>query len=201
VQGQCRVIVCPICVDRLQRWRIVRVRGDAVAARRSSSRRVAKEPFMNVEQFGELIKPLAAAVAGSPLTPQLGEELDRRFPPDGAQFRAVEQACHAAIAAGWMCAQGGAGRRFGRVIEPGPRTAGLSVDVVDLTDIVGPHHRHPNGEVCMVMPVTPTARFDGKGAGWKVYPPGSAHHPTVTDGRALVLYMLPEGKIEFTPSG
>ena len=153
---------------------------------------------MNVEQFRDLMKPVTEAVAGKPLTPALGDELDRRFPPQGAEFQAIEAACHQAIAAGWMCAQGGAGRRFGRVIEPGPQTADFSVDVVDLTDIVGPHHRHPTGEICMVMPQTPTARFDGKGAGWKVYPPESAHRPTVTAGRALVLYMLPGGKIEFT---
>lgn len=155
---------------------------------------------MNVEQFRELIAPLAAAVAGRSLTPALGDELDREFPPGGTQIKAIEAACHRAIEAGWMCAQGGAGRRFGRVIEPGPPTSNLSVDVVDLTDVVGPHHRHPNGEICLVMPVTPGARFDGKGAGWKVYPPDSAHRPTVTDGRALVLYMLPDGQIEFTPA-
>ncbi len=156
---------------------------------------------MNVDQFRDLIRPVAVVAAGRALTPELGEELERRFPPDGSQFRTIEAACHQAIAAGWMCAQGGAGRRFGRVIEPGPETSNLSVDVVDLTDIVGPHHRHPNGEICMVMPVTPSACFDGKGAGWKVYPPGSAHHPTVSAGRALVLYMLPEGRIEFTAAG
>ncbi len=155
---------------------------------------------MNVEHFRQLIRPVAEAVAGGRIAPELGDELDRRFPPSSAQFKQIEAACHAAIAAGWMCTQGGAGRRFGRVIEAGPQTANLSVDVVDLTAIVGPHHCHPNGEVCMVMPVTPTARFDGKGAGWKVYPPDSAHRPTVTDGRALVLYMLPEGKIEFLHS-
>jgi len=153
---------------------------------------------MNVEQFRLLIKPVADAVAGKSLAPKLGDELDRKFPPASPEFKAIEAACHQAIAAGWMCTQGGAGRRFGRVIEPVLQTSNLSVDVVDLTDIVGPHHRHPNGEVCMVMPVSPSARFDGKGAGWKVYPPGSAHRPTVTDGRALVLYLLPDGKIEFT---
>jgi hypothetical protein len=153
---------------------------------------------MNVEAFGVLIKDVTDAVADKPLTLALGEELDRLLPPADAAFRAIEAACHDAIAAGWMCAQGGEGRRFGRVIEAGPATAGFSVDVVDLTDIVGPHHRHPNGEICMVMPVSPEARFDGKGAGWKVYPPGSAHRPTVTGGRALVLYLLPEGQIEFT---
>lgn len=153
---------------------------------------------MNVEQFRALIAPVTGAIAGRPLEAALAEELQRRFPPGGEAFRAIEAACHAAIAAGWMCAQGGGNRRFGRVIAPGPQTADLSVDVVDLTDIVGPHHRHPNGEVCMVMPQTDGARFDGQGAGWKVYPPGSAHRPTVTGGRALVLYLLPEGKIEFT---
>jgi hypothetical protein len=35
-------------------------------------------------------------------------------------------------------------------------------------------------------------------AGWLVYGPGTAHHPTVAGGRALVLYLLPRGAIEFT---
>jgi hypothetical protein len=29
-------------------------------------------------------------------------------------------------------------------------------------------------------------------------PPGSAHRPTVSQGRALVLYLLPQGRIDFT---
>jgi hypothetical protein len=41
---------------------------------------------------------------------------------------------------------------------------------------------------------------DGHGGGWCIYPPGSAHSPTVSGGAALVLYLLPEGKIEFTKS-
>ncbi|WP_414707995.1 DUF4863 family protein [Rhizorhapis sp.] len=48
------------------------------------------------------------------------------------------------------------------------------------------------------MPIDAAAQFDGRGAGWKVYRPGSAHHPTVSGGKALVLYLLPEGAIEFT---
>ena len=88
--------------------------------------------------------------------------------------------------------------RFGRVIKPGPDSAGFSVDVVHMDDVVGPHHRHPNGEVDMVMPLTPGAQFDGHGAGWVVYPPDSAHPPTVSGGAALVLYLLPDGAIEFS---
>ncbi|MDD2670713.1 DUF4863 family protein, partial [Zoogloea sp.] len=30
--------------------------------------------------------------------------------------------------------------------------------------------------------------------------PGSAHRPTVSHGRAYVLYLLPEGQITFTKS-
>lgn len=153
---------------------------------------------MTPERFRALMAPLCQGIAGKPVDGSLADQLNRDFPAAGATVRAIEAACHAAIAAGWMCAQGGEGRLFGRVVEPGPETDDLSVDVVDLTDIVGPHHRHPNGEICLVMPVTPGARFDGHDRGWCVYPPGSAHRPTVTAGRALVLYLLPGGRIEFT---
>ncbi len=40
--------------------------------------------------------------------------------------------------------------------------------------------------------------LDGGGAGWCVYEPGSARHPTVTGGEALVLYLLPDGEIDCT---
>ena len=48
------------------------------------------------------------------------------------------------------------------------------------------------------MPMSSGAEFDGHGAGWVVYGPDSAHHPTVTNGKALVLYLLPDGAIDFT---
>jgi hypothetical protein len=151
-----------------------------------------------IEEFRSLMKPVMDVISEIGVTSELEGKLNATFPVDSETFRTIERACHDAIAAGWMCTQGGEGRRFGRVIEPSQETRGLSVDVVDLTDIIGPHHRHPTGEVCMIMPVTKDAKFDGHGAGWCVNQPGSAHHPTVTDGRALVLYLLPEGKIEFT---
>jgi len=153
---------------------------------------------LDLEDFRELMAPVTEAIAGKPVDEGLAAVLERRFPPGGEALRAIEAACHAAIAGGWMCREGGAGRRFGRVIEAAPENGGLSVDVVDLEDIVGPRHRHPRGEICLIMPQSAGARFDGQGAGWKVYAPGSAHHPTVSGGRALVLYLLPGGEIEFT---
>lgn len=153
---------------------------------------------MDKEAFKELMSPVFDAVAGKPVDQALAARLNADFPAGGESFKAIEAACHAAIAAGWMCAHGDEGRKFGRVIKPAPDTHDLSVDVVDLTDVVGPHHEHPTGEICLSMPVDASARFDGMGAGWCVNDPGSAHNPTVTDGRALVLYLLPGGQINFT---
>jgi hypothetical protein len=153
---------------------------------------------MHAEEFRTLLTPITDFVSSHEVNGSLGAALTGRFPADGPLFGAIEKACHEGIAAGWMCFNGSGGRRFGRVVEPGPDTGNLSVDVVDLDNIVGPHHRHPLGEICMVMPVDEGARFDGVARGWCVYEPGSAHRPTVTGGRALVLYLLPQGQIEFT---
>ncbi len=149
-------------------------------------------------EFRELIVPIARLAQVRALDAALQRGLTLEFPPQGELFHRIVQACHAGIAAGWMCAEGDAKRRFGRIFESGDATYGFSVDVVDITDLVGNHHRHPTGEIDMIMPVTPEAKFDDHGAGWLVYPPDSGHRPTVTSGRALILYLLPEGKIEWT---
>lgn len=153
---------------------------------------------MDVNEFKSLMAPVFDAIVGKAVDQALAADLNATFPAEGAVVKRIEAACHAAIDAGWMCAEGDVGRRYGRVIKPMPDTHDLSVDVVDLTDFVGPHHEHPTGEVCLTMPVDATATFDGMGAGWCVNDPGSDHCPTVTGGRALVLYLLPEGKIFFT---
>lgn len=149
-------------------------------------------------QFQQLVAPFARFAQGRALDAALERELNLKFPPEGEPFQRMREACHAGIAAGWMCGQGDAKRRFGRIFEAGEATHGFSVDVVDITDLVGNHHRHPTGEIDMIMPVTPEAKFDGHGAGWLVYAPGSGHCPTVSAGRAMILYLLPEGKIEWT---
>ncbi len=153
---------------------------------------------MNNAEFQDLLKPVTDLIAQSTIDAALADELNRLFPSQGELFNAIEQACHAAIKAGWMCAQGSAGRRFGRVIDPCEQTGKLSIDVVELDNLAGPHHSHPAGEVCMIMPLTPAAVFDHQPRGWCTYAPGSSHYPTVSGGRALILYLLPEGKIKFT---
>jgi hypothetical protein len=153
---------------------------------------------MTQEQFRALIADLTAQLDGAPLDSALAEQLNREHSPGSPTYDALFAACKQAVADGWMCNREADGIKFGRVIKAGPETHGFSVDVVEMNDCVGPHHVHPNGEIDLVMPLEGDARFDGQPAGWKVYPPGSAHRPTVTGGRALVLYLLPQGAIQFT---
>jgi hypothetical protein len=153
---------------------------------------------MTQSEFAVLMASITGEIAGRGLDEALEAELNRRFPAGGEVFRSIEDACRAAIVAGWMCSREHAGIRYGRVVKPGDGTHGFSVDVVDMDNVAGGHHRHPAGEIDLIMPVSGTAAFDGRGAGWLVYGPGSAHVPTVTGGRALVLYLLPQGLIEFT---
>ena len=157
---------------------------------------------MSLESFERLVTSVAESVAGEPLGAELGRILNRAFPADGETFGTLAALCEQGVREGWLADREHGGIKFGRVIRPGPETAGFSVDVVEMDDIVGPHHRHPNGEIDMIIPQDPEAEFDGHGRGWLVYGPGSAHFPTVTGGRAIVLYLLPEGAIEFTrPAG
>jgi hypothetical protein len=145
-----------------------------------------------------LISDVIRTIAGRPLDAALAVDLNARYPAGGEEFKRLAAACDAAITAGWMCKYEAGGIRYGRVIKPGTATHGFSVDVVDMDSVKGPHHTHPLGEIDLVMPVDSGAQFDGQPAGWVVYPPASAHHPTVSQGRARVLYLLPEGAIEFT---
>jgi hypothetical protein len=153
---------------------------------------------MSEELFQGLVRAITQAVAGRALDEGLEAWLNQRYGPASAWYRQMSEACLDGVAAGWLCKHEAGGIKYGRVVKPSPDTAQFSVDVVDMSDVAGPHHSHPTGEIDLVMPVTPEARFDGTPAGWKVYPPGSAHRPTVTQGRALVLYLLPQGRIDFT---
>lgn len=150
------------------------------------------------ERFTNLIAAVAQAVAGKPIDEALAAALASEFPADGPLFRELEALCRQGCAEGWLCAREANGIKFGRPVKPGPQTCGFSADVVEMCNVVGPHHRHPNGEIDMIMPIDATAEFDSAPRGWKAYAPGSAHHPTVSGGKALVLYLLPGGAIEFT---
>ena len=153
---------------------------------------------MSSEQLRLTLSSLIEDIAGKPLDENLQDWLNQSHGVGSDSYRDIERQCHAGIEEGWLCQHEAGGIRYGRVFKPEADLQSFSVDVVDMKDVVGPHHRHPNGEIDLVMPIDAEARFDEHGAGWVVYEPDSAHFPTVSGGRALVLYLLPEGSIEFT---
>ncbi|MDE2253359.1 MAG: DUF4863 family protein [Betaproteobacteria bacterium] len=145
------------------------------------------------------IAQIAAQIQDLPLDGELEAWLNHEHGPGSPAFEQINRACQSGVEAGWLCQRESGGIRYGRIFKPSIELRGFSVDVVDMRDVAGPHHAHPTGEIDLIMPLDAGAEFDGRQAGWLVYPPGSAHRPTVSKGRALVLYLLPEGRIEFTP--
>jgi hypothetical protein len=157
---------------------------------------------MTTEQdFARMVSDLTGDIAGRPLDSDLMAYLNDTYGPGSTTFDGLAEACRTGVAQGWLADREAGGIKFGRAIKPGEATHGFSVDVVEMDDIKGPHHRHPNGEIDMIVPTEGDAEFDGHGAGWLVYGPDTAHHPTVAKGKAIVLYLLPDGAIEFTKHG
>jgi Domain of unknown function (DUF4863) len=153
---------------------------------------------MSAIEFKEQLAQLTAQIAGKPLDQALDNWLNEKHGVGSSTYAQLKASCETGVAEGWLCDREGGGIRYGRIFKPAPELHGFSVDVVDMQDIAGPHHAHPLGEIDLIMPIGGDAQFDSRAAGWLVYAPGTAHRPTVSQGRALVLYLLPEGRIDFT---
>lgn len=153
---------------------------------------------MSQARFHELIGEIANDIAGKPVASGLAGYLNRKWPVDSEAFSELKDLCAQGEDEGWLMSREAGGIKFGRALKPGQSAGDFSVDVVRMKDIRGPHHLHPNGEIGAIMAVAGTPRFDSFGEGWYVYEAGTAHHPTVHGGDAYVLYLLPQGAIEFT---
>ena len=141
---------------------------------------------------------IATAIGDRPLDADLAGWLERTYPPSSETFRRIARLIETGDAEGWICPRENDGVRWGRVIKAGAECGRFSIDVVHMESCRGPHHVHPKGEIGMIMPVVAEPNFDGFPEGWYVNEAGSAHWPTVSDGSAYVLYLLPDGAIEFT---
>lgn len=145
--------------------------------------------------------PLLRAAQGLDLTSpdEARAELTRRFDPDAPAAQALHRELAALLAAGKVAERGELPVKYGRVAKAGAATLDFSIDVVHMNG-AGPLHRHPNGEVnyCIALDGRPT--FDGHPPGWVVFPPESRHVPTVAGGTMLIVYLLPQGAIEFVRS-
>lgn len=119
--------------------------------------------------------------------------LEERLPLDGAVMGAVEAALRKAALEGDLLDREMGGVRFGRLAK---EAGGFSIDCV-LSAGPGPRHRHPKGEIDLLLAVDGEPSFDGNRPGWAVYAPGSEHVPAVSGGTMLILYFLPEGQIDW----
>jgi len=153
---------------------------------------------MSVDNFRQQLVALTGELQGRALDNSLQDWLNAEHGVDSSTYQNLQQSCREGVAEGWLCAREAGGIRYGRIFKPAGDLQGFSVDVVEMDDVAGPHHAHPGGEIDLVMPQQGEAQFDNHPAGWVVYEPGSDHRPTVSGGRALVLYLLPDGSIEFS---
>lgn len=122
--------------------------------------------------------------------------LNEHFPFESSAIRALRDLCARGVREGWLCEREGAGTRFGRVAKPSPATREFSVDAV-LMSGPGIDHIHPSGEIDLGFATEGDSQFDGRPEGWIVYSPGSRHIPTVTGGEMFLLYLLPQGRVEW----
>ncbi len=144
----------------------------------------------------------ALIALATPLLARLAT-LDADHPADaqralaGFDVSAFESALRTAHATGALTPRTQGDVRFGRLAKPGEATFGFSIDIVEMAGPAVGSHLHPAGEFDLCLALDGDPRFDGRAAGWVVYPPGSRHVPVVTGGRMLIAYFLPGGAVHF----
>jgi hypothetical protein len=153
---------------------------------------------VSTADFYQQMLKLTKQLSTQPLNHSLEDWLNANMGSSTDTFRQLRDACLRGIDEGWLCNRHAQGIAYGRVFKSNNELNNFSVDVVKMTDIVGPQHSHPNGEIDLIMPLDESALFDNRSAGWLVYPENTSHKPTVSLGSAVVLYLLPHGAIEFS---
>src|SRR5262245_31142304 len=122
--------------------------------------------------------------------------LSSKVPVASLRASRILALANAGVRDGWLLTkQAGPKVRFGRFAKD---LGGYSVDFVWME---GPAagHTHTNGEINLGFAMKGDPKFDGRPAGWVVFPPGSHHIPTVTGGEMLLVYFLPGGKVAWDP--
>jgi hypothetical protein len=159
-----------------------------------------KQPQTRNEIFEAAFGQIARWLTGRKIEKRLQTDLEHAFPVAGAPFQAISDWLRLGFSSS-LGQQVDDATRYAHLADATPATCGFSVDAVQLTNVRGHKHIHPRGEIDMIISVDKGARFDGRGSGWLVYPPGSGHRPTVSGGTAIVLFMLPGGEMTFPEVG
>ena len=125
---------------------------------------------------------------------QCQSTLKELFPMGGAWALKLKSILVENQNAEWLFPQSHRDIRFGQLTDA--EDHGFSIDSVDMNK-AGPSHLHINGEVDIAFSIDGNPTFDGNPEGWTVYPPNSWHRPTVSGGRMIILYFLPDGALKF----
>lgn len=146
----------------------------------------------------DTFRPLLEAAHGLDLTNPVRAraELQQRFSPVSPAAQSLRSELLRLYEEGKIAQNGALPVRWGRAAKATPETLDQSIDVVVMNG-PGPLHRHPRGEVNYCIALEGAPRFDGQEPGWVVFPPESRHVPTVSGGTMLIVYLLPQGQIEF----
>ena len=123
------------------------------------------------------------------------EALDAEFPLSGPLGESLRKLTDAGLREGWLCKREAGPSRFSRVakVDTG---LGYSIDAVLLWGD-GPKHTHVEGEVNCMIALEGEPEFCGFKPGWAVFPPGSSHVPSVSGGKMMIFYMLPNGAVKW----
>ncbi|WP_206995395.1 4-hydroxylaminobenzoate lyase [Trinickia mobilis] len=150
------------------------------------------------ERLLELVHEVCAYIGNQPFDDVLGQSLNSRFGAGTPGYEEMTQLLKRGVEEKWVAYVEieGPDYRRGRIAEPTPETAGLSVESGLLANVKGQYHCHTRGEINMIIPSEAGANFCGTGAGWRVFAPMTEHFPTVV-GRALMMFFLPGGEIEY----
>ncbi|WP_423200261.1 DUF4863 domain-containing protein [Cupriavidus sp. H19C3] len=142
---------------------------------------------------------LLATVKDRPLGAETEVWLNRTYPPGSELYESLAALIRAGEQEGWACNIEITGPEYRRspVYAASDETFGFSINSVYMDNLIGQYHAHPNGEINMIVPLDPGAKFCGQGAGWTAPDPASEHFPEVSGGRAIMLYFLPNGEITY----
>ena len=145
-----------------------------------------------------IIHRLCDDIRSRPLDRDLAVFLNDEYGAGSESYETLARLLKLGLEEGWVgyVEIEGADYRRGRIAEPSEKTADMSVDAGLLRDVKGHYHCHTRGEINMVIPLEADATFCGHRAGWVVFPPKSEHFPTVV-GKALIMFFLPGGEIEY----
>ncbi|HEV3106167.1 MAG TPA: DUF4863 family protein [Trinickia sp.] len=150
------------------------------------------------QEMMQALHRLFDAIRGLPLDADLAARLNREFGVGTDAYAQLKRLMLIGVEEGWAgyVEIEGDDYRRGQIADVSDETAGMSVESGLLKDVRGQYHCHTHGEINMVIPLEAGSQFSGHGEGWCVFGPMSEHFPTVK-GRALMLYFLPGGEIEY----